>query len=460
MDIKERTALRVSGADLRPMAKEIVTKEIDKGTNLKVFNILRGAGRKVKVLKDRDTKNKQPMRIQIEGIKMNFSAFREKSLEEMNTYTVVHVKKGKEIVKAKTSYEAAQKFAKMKRLKSTAGVDAHLMKESTMADRQVVRAMRIAKDMAGNMTGASKAIEKLKKGLSDHPKVQTALRTANESVELDESNLRKMDHDTFMKYGDENPKGRADSSWNAERKRRYKNSQQKNYRKMNKEDVELEEGEFTIKVPKGGVGGRDYVTKVSGKDRKSVVAKWRKENPKFKNDTIDVQQLATLKKKGDKYSFSKESVDLGEGLDARQIALLKKNYASIDRIDPSGPAYKKAKGMISGLDKDMQMDLAKAKVKFLSQIAADELRKQHGVKLKAKDYMESVEEAKEPALKSSDRKKAVKTYKDIRKGKYPGVKMAKEADDDKRDNDPCWDSHKMVGMKKKNGKEVPNCVPK
>jgi len=28
------------------------------------------------------------------------------------------------------------------------------------------------------------------------------------------------------------------------------------------------------------------------------------------------------------------------------------------------------------------------------------------------------------------------------------------------DNDPCWDSHKQIGTKKKNGKEVPNCVPK
>ena len=26
--------------------------------------------------------------------------------------------------------------------------------------------------------------------------------------------------------------------------------------------------------------------------------------------------------------------------------------------------------------------------------------------------------------------------------------------------DPCWDDYEMVGMKKKNGKEVPNCVPK
>ena len=26
--------------------------------------------------------------------------------------------------------------------------------------------------------------------------------------------------------------------------------------------------------------------------------------------------------------------------------------------------------------------------------------------------------------------------------------------------DPCWSTHKMVGMKKKGGKKVPNCVPK
>ena len=27
-------------------------------------------------------------------------------------------------------------------------------------------------------------------------------------------------------------------------------------------------------------------------------------------------------------------------------------------------------------------------------------------------------------------------------------------------DDPCWDSHEMVGMKNKGGKKVPNCVPK
>ena len=50
--------------------------------------------------------------------------------ENKYTYTVVHAKKGKEIVKANSSYEAAKKFAQMKGLKSTAGVDAHLMEET------------------------------------------------------------------------------------------------------------------------------------------------------------------------------------------------------------------------------------------------------------------------------------------------------------------------------------------
>lgn len=46
--------------------------------------------------------------------------------EEDNTYTVVHAKHGKEEIKAPTSYAAAKKFADMKKLKNTAGVDAHL----------------------------------------------------------------------------------------------------------------------------------------------------------------------------------------------------------------------------------------------------------------------------------------------------------------------------------------------
>ena len=32
--------------------------------------------------------------------------------------------------------------------------------------------------------------------------------------------------------------------------------------------------------------------------------------------------------------------------------------------------------------------------------------------------------------------------------------------DIEEDNDPCWKDYKQIGMKKKGGKSVPNCVPK
>ena len=39
------------------------------------------------------------------------------------------------------------------------------------------------------------------------------------------------------------------------------------------------------------------------------------------------------------------------------------------------------------------------------------------------------------------------------------TKIAKGESIEEKDN-PCWDTHKMVGFKIKNGKKVPNCVPK
>ena len=39
-------------------------------------------------------------------------------------------------------------------------------------------------------------------------------------------------------------------------------------------------------------------------------------------------------------------------------------------------------------------------------------------------------------------------------------KKAKKTEVKEGDGDPCWNTHKQVGMKKKGGKMVPNCVPK
>lgn len=51
-----------------------------------------------------------------------------------------------------------------------------------------------------------------------------------------------------------------------------------------------------------------------------------------------------------------------------------------------------------------------------------------------------------------DREKSFARIKQQRKSHQTNVKTEK--------SDPCWDDHEMVGTKKKNGKTVPNCVPK
>ena len=41
-----------------------------------------------------------------------------------------------------------------------------------------------------------------------------------------------------------------------------------------------------------------------------------------------------------------------------------------------------------------------------------------------------------------------------------GTKTSEVKESEKMKDDPCWEGYEMIGKKKKNGKEVPNCVPK
>jgi len=54
--------------------------------------------------------------------------------------------------------------------------------DSLFPKAKVDKAVKIAKSMSGNMTGAVKKIDKMFKGMSKHTKVKDALRLANESV--------------------------------------------------------------------------------------------------------------------------------------------------------------------------------------------------------------------------------------------------------------------------------------
>ena len=74
---------------------------------------------------------------------------------------------------------------------------------------------------------------------------------------------------------------------------------------------------------------------------------------------------------------------------------------------------------------------------------------------------ENVDEAM--TVTNADKKGNTPAYQAYKAGKKDksGKPMYKAADHMKEgDGDPCWDSHKQVGMKKKGGKMVPNCVPK
>jgi hypothetical protein len=86
-----------------------------------------------------------------------------------------------------------------------------------------------------------------------------------------------------------------------------------------------------------------------------------------------------------------ESVEEITEFSDAQLAQLKKAYQNLEKINVASPTYKKLKKMIASMDAKMLEKVARAKVKFVSQIAARELAAK-GVKLKAKDYMEEIEE--------------------------------------------------------------------
>ena len=72
-------------------------------------------------------------------------------------------------------------------------------------DKDVEKAKQIAKNKAGDMTGASQDIDTVKKGLSKHPDVADALKTANEDLDyrsediLNKAGFDPADIDTYIK---------------------------------------------------------------------------------------------------------------------------------------------------------------------------------------------------------------------------------------------------------------------
>ena len=126
-------------------------------------------------------------------------------IEEERSYTVIHTKHGKEVVKANGTYDAAQKYAKMKGLKDTSGVDAHLMEE--IEETMVVT--KVDKDTNSPAYQKFKAGDKryvYKENLDLSATGDTTTSNAsqeNETVELDEAAFSQAQIDSLKKaYGD------------------------------------------------------------------------------------------------------------------------------------------------------------------------------------------------------------------------------------------------------------------
>ena len=88
------------------------------------------------------------------------------------------IKKAVEKINARNLKRAKADALKM--MKSSGMFDEDL--NEAVDDKLIQKAVKIAMDMGGNMTGAYKKIERMKRGLGDHPVVMNALRLANESV--------------------------------------------------------------------------------------------------------------------------------------------------------------------------------------------------------------------------------------------------------------------------------------
>ena len=89
------------------------------------------------------------------------------------------------------------------------------VEEATYSDKQIKMAKGIAFDKrykGGNMTGAAKQMEKIKKGLSDHPDVSDALRKANEEVVQEKMATKDHDGDGKIETGKQEYFGSRDKA--------------------------------------------------------------------------------------------------------------------------------------------------------------------------------------------------------------------------------------------------------
>jgi len=378
--------------------------------------------------------------------------------EEERTYTVIHVKHGKEVVKAKTSYDAAKKYAQMKNLKSTAGVESYLMTEevelteyfaTVHSDKKpivdfVKKYARtpstqasidyVDDDAGGNIEFEGKGAH----DLADKVKAKFGVRVTKESFEpIENKSLEEM------------------SLSSAERARGSDRPITIQYTYMRNPILFMQ----TLKGTKTGkklkhvfprkMGSDEYILKGTYQDHidflKTLNSKGIMPNNKIIGEELeeDTNKYITEKIKGLENKAKKTGMPYG---------ILKKVY------DRGMAAWKGGHRPGAG-----QQQWAFARVNsFVTKSSGTwgKADKDLAQKVRA---AESVEESRQ--LKDKEKEMLVSLdgkVKVIDKSEWDKYKSKGyiQAEDKEEENEACWDSHKQVGTKMKGGKRVPNCVPK
>tara|TARA_R110000868_G_scaffold85896_1_gene241273 strand:- start:2093 stop:3829 length:1737 start_codon:yes stop_codon:yes gene_type:complete len=154
MEFKE-AVLKLNASQLRPMAKVIVNKTIDTGTTSRVFNILRGAGKKVKVIKDKEVGSEQRIQIEkkIETDEACWDSHKQVGTKKKGGKTVPNcvpkegVKSFKEVRKSVSQMTPAEKAADAKKRKEYNAYQKSKRNESVELD-EAIDYFKVSKELS------------------------------------------------------------------------------------------------------------------------------------------------------------------------------------------------------------------------------------------------------------------------------------------------------------------------
>ena len=193
-------------------------------------------------------------------------------------------------------------------------------------------------------------------------------------------------------------------------------------------------------------GGRQVPNCVPDKDGKIPKEK-KQEEKEVKEDLVGGQKKLDKDKDGD--------ID---GKDLAKLRSMKKEYGSVMAMKKKNEDLEEARWLVSGTMGYKGIggaDGFEVVVNANSEKDAEDKAMKELDKARAK---RQIGPGGGGSLEDVEIEGAEKTTARI--SKPYGFRLSHFDPSMKEDKDPCWKNYEMIGMKKKDGKEVPNCVPK